>query len=199
MRKILTLSVLVFVAGALFAEEGVSAPVAEAAPAVAAVDPAALAAETEAYAASTEGQPLSPELIVQKVNEACELFKKEGAEAGLRALQGKGSKFVFSGTYIWVHDMDCVMVMHPIKYKMNGKSLVDYNDNNGKFFFVEMNNVVRDHGQGWVDYMWPKPGEKDVSQKVSFVKGVEVGGKTYVLGCGVYGFSPEKIEELKKH
>ncbi|MGA2936010.1 MAG: cache domain-containing protein [Syntrophobacteraceae bacterium] len=53
-------------------------------------------------------------------------------------------------------------------------------------------------GSGWVDYMWPKPGEKTPSLKVSYVKLVKVDGEDLVLGCGVYDLSPEEIQKLVK-
>jgi hypothetical protein len=46
--------------------------------------------------------------------------------------------------------------------------------------------------------MWPKPGEKTPSLKVSYVKLVKVDGEDLVLGCGVYDLSPEEIQKLVK-
>jgi signal transduction histidine kinase len=160
-------------------------------------DPATLASESEAKAVATAKDPLTPELIVSKVNAAAAMLEKEGM-AGIQKLQGKDSEFIFSGTYIWVQDSDTKMVMHPIKYKLNGKSMVDSADSNGKFFFTEITNIAKQKGSGWVDYMWPKPGEKAPSKKVSYAKAVTVEGKLLVLGCGVYGFSDEQIATLEK-
>ena len=33
-------------------------------------------------------------------------------------------------------------------------------DVTGKGTFVHFVNITREHGEGWVDYMWPKPGIK---------------------------------------
>jgi len=46
--------------------------------------------------------------------------------------------------------------------------------------------------------MWPKPGEKTPSLKVSYVKLDKVDGEDLVLGCGVYDLSPEEIQKLVK-
>jgi signal transduction histidine kinase len=83
-------------------------------------------------------------------------------------------------------------------YKMEGKSCIDFKDANGKLFFTAMNDVAKSRGSGWVDYMWPKPGEKQASLKVSYVKLVKVEGEDLVVGCGIYGVSPEEVQKLVK-
>jgi signal transduction histidine kinase len=50
------------------------------------------------------------------------------------------------------------MLMHPIKHKMEGRHLISLKDEQGKRFFVTMNNLADQKGEGWVDYMWPEPG-----------------------------------------
>ncbi|MFH0996881.1 MAG: cache domain-containing protein [Pseudomonadota bacterium] len=159
--------------------------------------PEELAKETEAACTATESTKPTPEMIMEKVNKACALLQKEG-KAGFSKFSGKDSEFVFAGTYIWIHNMAGVMLMHPIKYKMNGQSLVDYKDTNGKRFFNEMNKTAKEKGSGWVDYMWPKPGVKEPSQKVSFVKLCNVQGEDLVVGCGVYDLPEADVKKLLK-
>jgi len=151
-----------------------------------------LAAESEKYCASTESTKATPEMIMQKVNEAADIISKEGA-ACFRKFKGKNSKFIFAGTYMWINDMNGVMLMHPIKPGMESQNLIGLKDSNGKRFFVDMITVCQNKGEGWVDYMWPKPGEKDRSLKVSFVKKTICDGKVVVVGCGVYDMTLEQI------
>lgn len=153
-----------------------------------------LAKESEAQCAATAVQKPTPQQIVQKVAEAVALLEKEG-EAAFPKFKGKDSVFIFGGTYIWVHDQaDCKMLMHPVKPKMVGKEYVGLKDKNGKAFFVEMNNIAATGG-GWVDYFWPKPGEKEPSLKVSYVKPAKVGTRTLVVGCGVYDLTLEQVKQ----
>ena len=92
------------------------------------------------------------------------------------------------------------MLMHPIKYKMEGRELADLKDEKGKPFFVAMNDLARTEGQGWVGYHWPVPGSKEIAHKVSYVKkctmadGVEV-----VVGAGIYHLDPADIARLDIH
>jgi len=91
------------------------------------------------------------------------------------------------------------MLMHPIKQGMEGKPQVGLKDVKGKLFFAEMFDVVKKKGAGWVDYYWPKPGEKQASYKMSYVKGCTLpNGKEVMVGSGTYDITPEEGETLKK-
>ena len=59
-------------------------------------------------------------------------------------------------------------------------------DVSGKLFRVEFVKVVQSQGSGWVDYMWPKPGQSQPSHKWSDVKAVTVGGVRGYVGAGFY-------------
>ena len=88
------------------------------------------------------------------------------------------------GEYFWINDMNQVMVMHAVKPELNGKDLSTLKDANGKLIFKDMIVAVRNSGQGFVDYLWPKPGEEAPQPKISFVKGFAPWG--WVIGTGVY-------------
>lgn len=153
------------------------------------------AKESEEACAASAKDKATAEMIVKKVEEGAALVEKEG-KAAFDKFKGKDSAFIFAGTYIWINDMEGVMVMHPIKHKMEGKAMLGLKDINGKLFFVDMIKVAREKGTGWVDYMWPKPGEKDPSLKVSYVKKCKIDGVDMVIGCGVYGITPEEAKKL---
>jgi len=89
--------------------------------------------------------------------------------------------------------MDGIMLMHPIKPAMENQNFIGLKDGNGKRFFVDMITICKDKGDGWVDYTWPKPGEKERSLKVSYVKKATFDGKDVVVGCGVYDMTLEEI------
>lgn len=162
--------------------------------AAAQTSPDELAKETEAACAASASTKPTPKMIMDKVNGACELLQKEG-KAAFPKFKGKDSPFIFAGTYIWVHDIGGTMRMHPIKYKMEGQNYVDLKDANGKLFFTVMNKAAKEKGSAWVDYMWPKPGEKTPSRKVSYVKLCNVEGEDLVIGCGVYDMSEAEVEK----
>ncbi|MFT7261917.1 MAG: methyl-accepting chemotaxis protein, partial [Glaciecola sp.] len=86
--------------------------------------------------------------------------------------------------YFWVNDYEGHMVMHPINPALDGKDLSDFSDPTGKQFFKEMTSVVKQSGQGFVPYHWPKPGSKEAQAKISFVKGFQPW--QLIIGSGVY-------------
>ncbi|MBV8633350.1 MAG: cache domain-containing protein, partial [Burkholderiaceae bacterium] len=106
------------------------------------------------------------------------------ADAQQKALDTiKGMRY--SGSeYFWVNDFKPVMLMHPIKPELNGTSLTQNKDPNGKFLFVEMTELAKNKGGGYFPYLWPKPGSDKPVQKVAYVKAFPAWG--WLVGSGVY-------------
>jgi len=109
-------------------------------------------------------------------------MQREAAQR--EALAIVGAMHFAGNEYFWVNDMHPTMVMHPIKPELNGQDLSDYEDLAGKRLFVEFTNTVKSHGEGFVTYLWPKPGVDKPVRKLSFVKGFEPWG--WVIGTGIY-------------
>lgn len=86
--------------------------------------------------------------------------------------------------YFWVNDMNPSMIMHPFKPELDGKDISKVKDPSGLNLFVEMVDVVKDDGKGFVNYMWPKPGKDEPQPKISYVEGFEPWG--WVVGSGIY-------------
>jgi methyl-accepting chemotaxis protein len=156
--------------------------------------PDELAAESTAYCLSTATTKPTPEMIMAKVDQAAGMLKKEGA-AAFPKFMGKGSDYLFAGTYIWINDLNGVILMHPIKNKLVGRNMTGIKDRTGKRFIAVGVQLAEEQGSGWVGYMWPKPGEKQVSPKVSYVKKVRTPDGDMVLGCGVYGMDDQLREK----
>ncbi|RXK11855.1 chemotaxis protein [Halarcobacter mediterraneus] len=95
----------------------------------------------------------------------------------------EGTRYGTSG-YFWINDLDAVMVMHPIKPQLNNKNLAEFKDKNGKKIFTVFANVAKNSKEGFVDYVWPKPGFEKPQPKVSFVKLFE--SFNWVIGTGEY-------------
>ena len=125
------------------------------------------------------------EECIAKSKEAGALVEKEGLDSVLKKIQDKDGPFVWKDTYVFAFDMESgVMLAHPIKPKLVGRMLKGLKDINGKMFFIEYINVAREKGEGWVDYMWPKPGEKKHSPKSTYV--YKVPGENVLMAAGIY-------------
>lgn len=151
-----------------------------------------LAKESETKCQATAKDKPTPSMIKERVNKAAQLLAQEG-DAAIPKFKGKDSEFIFAGTYIWIHNLDGVMLVHPIKFKLDNTNILGMKDAAGKLLFLEMNQLVQEKGEGWYEYQWPKPGEKASVSKVSFVKLVKKGDKSYVVGCGVYDMPMSEV------
>jgi methyl-accepting chemotaxis protein len=97
--------------------------------------------------------------------------------------------------YLWINDMHSRMVMHPVNPELDGKDLADFKDPNGKHLFNEFVKVCRDNGEGFADYMWPKPGYDKPVPKLSYVKLFKPWN--WIVGTGVYLDDIEAVEIRK--
>ena len=95
----------------------------------------------------------------------------------------KGSRYGKNG-YFWINDLEAKMIMHPIKESLDGKDLSSFKDKNGKKIFQEFALKGKVNGEGFVDYVWPKPGFEKAQQKVSYVKLFKP--FNWVIGTGEY-------------
>ncbi|WP_165721086.1 MULTISPECIES: methyl-accepting chemotaxis protein [unclassified Pseudoalteromonas] len=86
--------------------------------------------------------------------------------------------------YFWINNYQPTMVMHPIKPALEGKDLTNNKDPDGKALFVDMINIVKRSGEGFIPYKWPKPGKEKPVEKIAFVKGFNQW--QWIIGSGVY-------------
>lgn len=166
-------------------------------PALGQKTPDELAKESELACAASASTKPTPQMVMDKVEKAAALLEKEG-RAAFPKFKGKDSEFIFAGTYIFINDSTGTLLMHPIMYKMEGRNNIDAKDSNGKLFFIAMKEVAKTKGSGWVDYMWPKPGEKTPSLKLTYVKLVKVAGEDLTVHCGIWDVPPEEVQKLLK-
>jgi methyl-accepting chemotaxis protein len=122
--------------------------------------------------------------LIQHYADLAAAGKLPEKEAKARALQAVKALRYEKNDYFWINDFGPKMVMHPMKPALDGKDLSSNKDPNGKYLFVEMAKVAKAQGQGFVDYMWPKPGSSEPQPKISFVKAIPAWG--WIVGSGIY-------------
>ncbi len=87
--------------------------------------------------------------------------------------------------YFWINDMHPRMIMHPYRSDLDGKDVSSFQDPNGKHLFSEFVRVVKEQGQGYVDYMWQwKDDPNKIVPKLSFIKGFTPW--EWIIGSGIY-------------
>ncbi len=112
-------------------------------------------------------------------------------EAKARALEAVRAMRFGDGNYYFIFDTGLRMLMQPIKPELEGKDLSENKDPTGKRLFVEIADVVKAQGAGYVPYMWPKPGQQEAVPKISYSKVFAPWG--WIIGSGVYVDTVESV------
>ncbi len=140
-----------------------------------------LAAERRAGLASIDQTALAVFSRYYKMEQAGTLSRKD---AQAKAKEVIGAMRYGKDGYLWINDTNARMVLHPIKPELDGKDLSSLQDPNGKHIFLEFARIVKEKGEGYVDYYWPKPGAEAPVEKFSHVVGFAPWG--WIVGTGVY-------------
>jgi len=85
--------------------------------------------------------------------------------------------------YFFILDTEPRMILHP-NASLIGKNLSNDSDPKGKRIFVEMAEIAKNKGAGFVDYLWSKTGSSVPVEKISSVKLLPEWG--WIIGSGFY-------------
>jgi len=133
----------------------------------------------------------SKEECVVKVNEAATYVQNHDLEKAIEVIGDPNGPFVWKDSYVFLMNLDGKMLAHPFKPELTKREhCLLITDPTGKALFVHFVNLARDAGDGWVDYMWPRPGENTPRKKQTYIyripntdlfvaAGVYVGGMMY--------------------
>ena len=138
-----------------------------------------------------EGREQQVRSVVESAHSIIAGYQQKAAKGEMSADEAKAaaaaalSLLRYSGQeYVWVNDLDGLMIMHPFAPKLVGKTVLDLKDADGDTFFKRMIDVSRAQGGGTIRYKWPKPGATEAQPKVSYVQAVP--GWNWMVGSGLY-------------
>lgn len=138
---------------------------------------------------TTTPPPTSPRAqeIQTLVDNAAALVESQGKDAAFAEFRKRDSAWWHGETYLFAYDMQLNVLLNPAFPQREGTNPSGQKDANGKAFHDEFAHVVKTAGAGWVDYRFPRPGQTEVSQKWSYVKGVRADGAlVMIIGAGFY-------------
>ena len=148
------------------------------------------------FSALSEGQEkAAAQEVVEKVQKAAKSLSQSG-EAGLAQFDKKESRWVWKDTYVFV--FDCAkgtIAAHPFRPDLIGQDDTNLKGTKGTEFFPKSCEATKTSDGVWVEYWWPKPGEKEGSRKVSYA--LRVSNTPYIVGAGIYD-DKATITELQK-
>ncbi|MBI3443790.1 MAG: cache domain-containing protein [Magnetospirillum sp.] len=123
-----------------------------------------------------------------KMAEAYHTKAKKGemteAEAKAQALAAIGMMRFDGDNYLWVNDLDGILLMHPFRAKEVGKSMLEVKDSAGKFIYQAFVATGR-AGGGLVDYVGRRPGA-DSYDSPKLAQIIPYGPWGWGIGTGVY-------------
>jgi len=136
--------------------------------------------------------------VMDAVTNAVARIEKNG-ESAFPLFHDPTGPFIAKDAYIFVIDMNGVDLVNPGFPNLEGRNILDVKDTQGKQPILEMVKVAQTRGSGWVDYMWPKPGESVSTQKSAYVRKAKMGDQWVLVGCGVYlADAPKAVRAGKK-
>ena len=123
--------------------------------------------------------------IEDMVNRASALVAEKGV-AAFPLLRDKKGPFVFMNTYVFVDNTEGIELVNGGQPAIEGKNLMELKDLNGKQAMKEYMAAALEKGSGWVEYYWYKPWTNEPGRKLTYVKKVQHGNQTYVVGAGYF-------------
>jgi methyl-accepting chemotaxis protein len=145
------------------------------------------------------------ESIIAEQTRLYNLGKESRSQARQNAINAIRTLRYDNGSgYVWINDTTGPipkMVMHPVSPELNGVIMDDEKYNcalgTNENLFRAMLNVSLENGEGYVDYVWPKPMENGLSQdqpKLSYVR--LISEWNWIIGTGIY--IDDAINEARK-
>ena len=128
---------------------------------------------------------MEKEFVTAMVEDAVTEIENNGNSA-FEEFYDPAGPFLVKDTYIFVLDTTGVELVNPAFRNLEGRNLMDLKDTEGKLLVQEMFKTAEKDTSGWVNYMWPKPGDNLSTQKSTFVKKAKLGDSWVLVGAGVY-------------
>ncbi|MFO7839022.1 MAG: cache domain-containing protein [Desulfosalsimonadaceae bacterium] len=134
---------------------------------------------------ATAGQSATKEECVRNCREAAALVNSKGLETAIEKIADQDGPFVWKDSYVFLMNLDGKMLAHPFKPELTKKEhVLLITDPTGKALFVHFVNLARNNREGWVEYMWPKPGRNNPQKKITYI--YRIPGTELFVGAGVY-------------
>lgn len=134
---------------------------------------------------ATAGQSATKEECVRKCREAAALVNSKGLETAVEKIGDQNGPFVWKDSYVFLMNLEGKMLAHPFKPELTRKNhVLLITDPTGKALFVHFVNLARNNKEGWVEYMWPKPGKTTPQKKITYI--YRIPETELFVGAGVY-------------
>ena len=116
------------------------------------------------------------------VEKGIQFYKANGKDKALAEFSNPKGQFVKGELYIFIWDLNGMVLAHGTNQKLIGKDVSGLKDADGKLFVKDGLELAKSKGSGWGDYKWTNPVTKKMDDKTTFVKKVD----DLIFCCGIY-------------
>ena len=128
--------------------------------------------------------------VQEQVDAAARLVVLQGRETAFRELRSPGSRFYFLETFVFVLDGKGRSLVDPGFPTIGGRDMSDFRDAAGRPVLQEALEKLETADSAWTLFLWPKPGKTVPSRKLLYVRKVQVGGETLLIGSDFFPATP---------
>ncbi|KAB8041079.1 hypothetical protein GCL60_03835 [Silvanigrella paludirubra] len=100
------------------------------------------------------------------------------AKADLNVIRYSGKEYIF------ITNTEAYQVLNPVKPELSGKDMSGFTDPTGLKLYVEIANLAKKSGSGFIYYMFPKAGSTVPSKKLSYINYFPEWN--WIVGTGLY-------------
>ena len=143
------------------------------------------------FTSITLADSAAKEMCVAKVKEAVQLINEKGLDAAIAVINKNDGGFAWKDSYVFVVDFQGRTVANPLFPNHVGMNQMGLTNKDGRMIFQEFIEIAKTKGEGWSEYMWPKPAEmqKPKDQRISSKKAsyvLRVPGQYMFVVAGVF-------------
>jgi signal transduction histidine kinase len=122
--------------------------------------------------------------MTDAVNTAAKILETKG-KAGMEEL--KSFRFAGGEGYVYLTNMDFIVIMHPVAKELVGKDCTAIRDTKGKYFGAEMKSKVLKDGSGWTSYWWPNAKKNNTPElKCSYFRTATMDGQKVAVYAALF-------------
>lgn len=141
----------------------------------------------------------TPEEVINRVRQAVAFLREKG-KSGFSEFNNRNGGWVWKDSYVFLYNCQRdEMVAHPMRPDLVGRSILQIQDEKGKFLFQELCKAGKKPNGGWVEYNWTKIGEGRTSRKISYALAADISFDTGTqVGAGIYDdkVTAQQLDEL---
>jgi signal transduction histidine kinase len=126
----------------------------------------------------------------RQVDAAARVIQQKGTEAAFHELVDPASQFNYLGSFVFVLDDRGRALVDPSYPTLQGRDMSNFRDAVGRLVVQELLQKLQTSDTAWLQFLWPKPGERLPSRKLIYARKVNVNGQTLIVGSDFYLLTP---------